>query len=71
MPAAHGQSSSSPSLLSLACSLQHKLTTRQRRVKAKRREKSHSRAQLQVAATAEAENTPQKTDRTSTIAKLA
>ncbi|RNF11133.1 hypothetical protein TcG_09406 [Trypanosoma cruzi] len=33
-PAAHDQSSS-PSLLSLACSLQHKLTTRQRRVKAK------------------------------------
>ncbi|KAF5216517.1 hypothetical protein ECC02_010711 [Trypanosoma cruzi] len=43
-PAAHGQSSSSPSLLSLACSLQHKLTTRQQRVKAKRRDKSHSHA---------------------------
>ncbi|ESS59529.1 hypothetical protein TCDM_12229 [Trypanosoma cruzi Dm28c] len=36
-PAAHGQPSSSPSLLSLACSLQHKLTTRQRRVKGKRK----------------------------------
>ncbi|KAF5218316.1 hypothetical protein ECC02_008746 [Trypanosoma cruzi] len=33
-PAAHGQSSSSPSLLSVACSLQHKLTTRQRKAEA-------------------------------------
>ncbi|EKF26019.1 hypothetical protein MOQ_010308 [Trypanosoma cruzi marinkellei] len=40
-PAAHGQSSSSPSLLSLACSLQQKLTTRQRRAKGKRH-KSHN-----------------------------
>ncbi|KAF5220258.1 hypothetical protein ECC02_006692 [Trypanosoma cruzi] len=32
-PAAHGQSSPSPSLLSLACSLQHKLTPRQRRAR--------------------------------------
>ncbi|RNC31804.1 hypothetical protein TcCL_Unassigned05654, partial [Trypanosoma cruzi] len=30
-PAAHGQPSSSPSLLSLACSLQHKRTPRQRK----------------------------------------
>ncbi|ESS60660.1 hypothetical protein TCDM_11807 [Trypanosoma cruzi Dm28c] len=34
-PAAHGQSSSSPSLPSLTCSLQHKLTTRQRRINAR------------------------------------
>ncbi|RNC43938.1 exo-alpha-sialidase [Trypanosoma cruzi] len=39
-PAAHGQSSS-PSLLSLACSLQHKPTPRQRRAEAKR-ETSHT-----------------------------
>ncbi|RNC34667.1 hypothetical protein TcCL_Unassigned02519, partial [Trypanosoma cruzi] len=40
-PAAHGQSSSSPSLPSLACSPQHKLTPRQRGLKAKR-ETSHT-----------------------------
>ncbi|ESS55916.1 hypothetical protein TCDM_12592 [Trypanosoma cruzi Dm28c] len=40
-PAAHGQSSSSPSLLSLACSLQHKLTTRQR--KARINARTHTR----------------------------
>ncbi|EKF27968.1 hypothetical protein MOQ_008298, partial [Trypanosoma cruzi marinkellei] len=39
-PAAHDQSSSSPSLLSLTCSLQHKPTPRQRR--AKERHKSHN-----------------------------
>ncbi|EKF28729.1 hypothetical protein MOQ_007514, partial [Trypanosoma cruzi marinkellei] len=43
-PAAHGQSSSSPSLLSLACSLQHKPTPRQRRAETKRGDKSHSHA---------------------------
>ncbi|RNC36416.1 hypothetical protein TcCL_Unassigned00594, partial [Trypanosoma cruzi] len=42
-PAAHGRSSSPP-LLSLACGLQHKLTPRQQRRKAKRRDKSHSHA---------------------------
>ncbi|EKF27581.1 hypothetical protein MOQ_008690, partial [Trypanosoma cruzi marinkellei] len=43
-PAAHGQSSSSPSLLSLACSLQHKITPRQRRAEAKKRQESHNHA---------------------------
>ncbi|ESS55263.1 hypothetical protein TCDM_13279 [Trypanosoma cruzi Dm28c] len=49
-PAAHGQSSSSLSLLSLACSLQHKLTTRQRRVKAKRKETIHTATPAAAAA---------------------
>ncbi|ESS55462.1 hypothetical protein TCDM_13062 [Trypanosoma cruzi Dm28c] len=40
-PAAHGQPSSSPSLPSLACSLQHKLTTRQR--KARINARTHTR----------------------------
>ncbi|RNF03969.1 hypothetical protein TcG_10911 [Trypanosoma cruzi] len=43
-PAAHGQSSSSPPILSFACSLLHKPTPRQRRAEAKR-ETSHTATQ--------------------------
>ncbi|ESS55315.1 hypothetical protein TCDM_13222 [Trypanosoma cruzi Dm28c] len=48
-PAAHGRSSSSPSPLSPACSLQHKITTRQRK---KQKETSHTTATPQSQTTA-------------------
>ncbi|EKF99677.1 hypothetical protein TCSYLVIO_009399 [Trypanosoma cruzi] len=72
-PAAHGQSSSSPSLLSLACGLQHKLTTRQQRVKAEG-EKSQSHDKPQSAHSEklqQQQNTHNEADGISTNAKLA
>ncbi|RNC35923.1 hypothetical protein TcCL_Unassigned01164 [Trypanosoma cruzi] len=71
-PAAHGQSPSSPSLLSLACSLQHKPTPRQCSENKERNTTATPRtatAQKQMAAAQQQQQqTQHETDGTSTTA---
>ncbi|RNC35921.1 hypothetical protein TcCL_Unassigned01162 [Trypanosoma cruzi] len=74
-PAAHGQAPSSPSLPSLACSLQHKPTPRQRSENKERNTTATPRtatAQKQTAAAQQQQQqTQHETDGISTIAELA